>query len=231
MELDVEDADYLEDCLQAVCLLMEDGLSVVFSHRSFQEYFVAQYIHGADPRVQRDLLRRFITAMQMDNVYSLLYEMNSGIVEREVLVPKLKEIFDDMGVKRFVGITHATRYLKANFSHIHVSPERLGFVLKRQNGPEVASWDVLGFAYTHCVAAEDKADDEVQSVEFRRRYSAEGTSEYDLSKLSVRSPFIKQLVKCEGLFSVQGLQLVLRLTRDLERRHARVRESLHRLLK
>ena len=234
--LDVEDADYLEDCLQAVCLLMEDGLSVVFSHRSFQEYFVAQYIHGADPRVQRELLYRFIRAIRMDNVYSLLYETNPGIVEREVLVPKLKEAFDDIGVRRFVGITHVTRFLKANFSNVHVSPEQLAFLFKPQNGREVSrrevsSLDILGFAYRHCVAAEDKTADEAQSVEFRKRYSAPGASDYDLSKLSVSSPFIKELMKCGGLLSVEGLQLLLRLTRDLERKHARVRESLHKLLK
>ena len=233
VEIDVEDADYLDDCLQAVCLLMEDGLSVVFSHRSFQEYFVARYIHSADPRVQRELLHRFIRAMQTDNVYSLLYETNSGIVEREVLVPKLKEIFDDIGVRRFVGITHVLRFIKANFSHIHVSPERMGFRLKGSRREVSTSLNVLAFAYTHCVASEDKTAGEAQSVEFRKQYSSSetGFSAYDLSKLSVSSPFTKELMKCRGMLSVQGLQLVLRLTRDLERRHARVRESLHRLLK
>ena len=128
VRLDVDDADYLADCLQAVCLLMEDGLSIVFSHRSFQEYFVAQYIHGADPRVQRDLLHRFIAALQTDSVYSLLYETNPGVVEREVLVPKLREALDGMGVGRSVGITHATRVIMANFSHVNVSQGQLGFV-------------------------------------------------------------------------------------------------------
>ena len=231
VELDVEDTDYLEDCLQAVCLLMEDGLSVVFSHRSFQEYFVAQYIHGADPLVQRDLLDRFIMTIRTDNVYGLLYEMNSGIVEREVLVPKLKKIFDDIGVRRFVGITHFTRLLKANFSGIRVLSEELGFLLKHQDRREFWSLDVLAFAYQRCVAVEDKTADETQLVAFRKKYSASGASKYDLSKLSVSSPLIKDLAKCGGLFSVHGLQLVLRLSRDLERRHARVRESLDRLLK
>ncbi len=231
VDLDVEDADYLEDCLQAVCLLMEDGLSLVFSHRSFQEYFVAQYIHGADPRVQRDLLNRFIGAIQMDDVYSLLYEVNSGIVEREVLVPKLKEIFDDLGVKRSVGITHVGRFLKANFSYVHVSPDSMVLRLTPQNRREVSSLAVVGFAYRHWLPAGDETVDEAQAVEFRKKYSALGASDYDLSKQSVRSPFIKELVKCGGFLSVQGLELVLRRTRDLERKHARVRESLHRLLK
>ena len=232
VELDVDDEGYLEDCLQAVCLLMEDGLSIVFSHRSFQEYFVAHYIHGADPSVQRKLLHRFIAAMQIDGVYSLLYEMNPRVVEREVLVPKLKKIFDGMRVRRSVGITHVMRFLKANFSHVYVSPERLGFVLGGRDRSKVSSLvDVLNFAYTHCVAAEDKMADEGQLAEFREKYSVSGASKYDLNELSVRSSFIKELMKCGGFLSVQWFQSVQRLTRDLEHKHANVQQSLHKLLK
>lgn len=231
VELDVEDADYLEDCLQAVCLLMEDGLSVVFSHRSFQEYFVAQYIHGADPRVQRDLLNRFITSIRMDSVYGLLYEMNSGLVERELLVPMLKKIFEGMGVRRSVGITHFTRFLKANFSEVRVSPEGLAFSVDSRHRQEIPIVSVLAFAYNRCVAAEDKKLDVAQLKGFREKYSASGAAVYDLSKLSVSSPFIKELAALGGLFSVHGLEAVLRVSRNLERRHARVRDSLDRLLK
>ena len=197
----------------------------------FKSTLFAHYIHGADPRVQRDLLDRFITAIRRDNVYSLLYEMNSRIVEREVLVPKLKKIFNDIGVRRSsIGLTHATRFLKTNISHVHITPEGWGFRPKRHRR-EVSRLDVLAFAYTHCVAAEDKTDVETQSEEFRKKYSTSGVSEYDLSKLSASSPFIKELVKYGGFLSVHGLQLVLRLSRGLGRKHARVRESLDKLLK
>ncbi len=33
--------DFLRDLMDAVCVLQRDGLSIVFSHRSFQEYFCA----------------------------------------------------------------------------------------------------------------------------------------------------------------------------------------------
>ena len=229
--LDVEDADYLEDCLQAVCLLMEDGLSVVFSHRSFQEYFVAQYIRGADPRVQRELLNRFIPSIQLDNVYGLLYEMNSGIVERELLVPMLTKIFDDLGVRRSVGITHFTRFLKANFSEVRFSSAGEVFLHKPRHGQDVPIVGVLVFAYNRCVADKDKKFDGAKWKEFGERYSASGAAKYNLSKLSINSPFIKELAELGGLFSVRGLEVVLRMSRDLERRHARVRDSLDRLLK
>jgi len=34
----------LDDALQAVCLLVEEGLEITFAHRSFQEYFAARFI-------------------------------------------------------------------------------------------------------------------------------------------------------------------------------------------
>ncbi|MBL4585600.1 MAG: hypothetical protein JKX84_00875, partial [Flavobacteriales bacterium] len=35
---------FLKDLLQAVCLMGEDGLFITYTHRSFQEYFVAKFI-------------------------------------------------------------------------------------------------------------------------------------------------------------------------------------------
>ena len=229
VDLDVEDEDYLDDCMQAVCLLMEDGLNVVFSHRSFQEYFVARYIEGADPLVQRELLDRFIMSIRTDDVYELLYEMNPGVVEREVLVPRLKTVFDEIGVRRSVGITHALRFLKAHFSDVSVRPEVL--FLRSQGKLETSGFSVLAFAYQHCVRDEDKLFDEKRMAAFREKYSTSAGSMLDLSKLSVRSPFIREWLELGGLFSVRGLQSVLQLSRYLERKHARVRDSLDELLK
>ena len=36
--------DYLDDLLNSVCVMYKDGLSYVFTHRSFQEYFTAFFI-------------------------------------------------------------------------------------------------------------------------------------------------------------------------------------------
>jgi hypothetical protein len=44
--------NFLRDCMQSVCLLVEDGLQITFAHRSFQEYFVAAFIAEADASAQ-----------------------------------------------------------------------------------------------------------------------------------------------------------------------------------
>jgi len=242
VRLDVVDEDYLEDCLQAVCLLMDDGLNVVFSHRSFQEYFVAQHISGADPLVQRDLLDRFIESIQVDSVYDLLYEMNPGLVERELLIPKLRRAFDEMGVKKFVGITHFTRFLKKNFTRLRVSRSGFGVMRRGRRGPLP---DVVAFAYRHCVPPGQKtAMTRRQREGFAAKHGVVGRSGkrtvregrigavYDLQRLSINAPVIRDLAEqAGGLLSINGLNAVLRVSRELEHKHARVRNSLDQLLK
>ena len=229
--LEVEAADYLDDCLQAVCLLMEDGLNVVFSHRSFQEYFVAHYIQGADSRVQTDLLQRFTGAMQTDNVYTLLFEMNPALVERELLVPRLRTSFEELGVKRNVGITHFSRFLKTNFTHIRVTKNGLGFLAGPRKTESSLSLEIIVFAYHHCVRSQDRTVARDRLDVFVDKYGKSEESLYDLNGLSINNPLMKELAKLRGLFSVDGLDQVFRLSRDLERKHAGVRASLQELLK
>ena len=229
--IDVDDGDYLEDCLQSVCLLMDDGLDVVFSHRSFQEYFVARHIQNADPLVQKELLARFIGSIRTDSIYALLYEMNPGLVERMLLVPKLNQIFDDIGVRRFIGVTHFTKFLKANFTHIRVSEGTVSFVQMGANLQDYRGVEVVAFAYNQCVAVQNRINfDERRKEAFIGRYSADGQFEYDLKKLSYNSPFIKELAMIGGFFSLDGMNSVLRLARELQRRHTRIRDSLDQLL-
>src|ERR1700678_3995848 len=36
--------DFLRDMLESVCIMQQDGLDIVFSHRSFQEFFASFYL-------------------------------------------------------------------------------------------------------------------------------------------------------------------------------------------
>ena len=96
--------DFLDDLLCAACLLLEDGLEIAFSHRSFQEYFVARYIATATPAIQEKLLNRYWKNISNDNVISLLFEINPDLVERLLFIPKLENLFKEIGVKQKVGI-------------------------------------------------------------------------------------------------------------------------------
>lgn len=128
LDLEATADNYLSDLLSATCLMIEDGLEITFSHRSFQEYFVALYISNASPDYQTKIIDRFWTNMISDNVLKLLSEINPELYERSLLLPKLENVFEQLNVKKKVGITHFLRYLQYMFSDIHYDQQEGGIL-------------------------------------------------------------------------------------------------------
>ena len=48
LQLNFNTFSYKNDIIEAVCVLIQDGLEYVYAHRSFQEYFTAKYISNLD---------------------------------------------------------------------------------------------------------------------------------------------------------------------------------------
>lgn len=113
--LEFQSEDFLKDALQSVCLLVEDGLLITFTHRSFQEYFTARFIAEAKPSVQQDLINRYYKNVITDNVFKILYEMNPDLIENYYIFPvieKMKKVIDEQGE---IIIEKYIEYLKENF--------------------------------------------------------------------------------------------------------------------
>jgi hypothetical protein len=50
----------VDDLVNAVCILMRDGLAYTFTHRSFQEYFAALYVEKLSDEQQSKLLTKWV---------------------------------------------------------------------------------------------------------------------------------------------------------------------------
>ncbi|MEV4933342.1 NACHT domain-containing protein [Sphingobium sp. LSP13-1-1.1] len=89
----VKSDDFIKDCINSLCLMVEDGLYITFSHRSFQEYFCARFMlfySGEDYfRIIDNLARR-----SAENVVKLIGELNYNKILREWALPKVKELYD-----------------------------------------------------------------------------------------------------------------------------------------
>lgn len=57
LQLEFNEEDYIYDLEHSVCLLVRDGLSYKFAHRSFQEYFAALYTIQLNDDNQKKLLK------------------------------------------------------------------------------------------------------------------------------------------------------------------------------
>lgn len=230
LNLDFSVEDYLSDLIAAACLLVEDGLEIAFSHRSFQEYFVALHISSATPDIQIKLIERYWSNMGSDNVMGLLLEINPDLVERELLVPKLEELFSLLGVKRKVGITHAAKFIKSTYSNISVDEEHVRATFSNKNS---GLSHVLHLAVKH--RGKFKFKEKAHYDGFRdslldKYADGKRRIEYKTSNMTSRSPFLLDVFTGGGAFSVEYLSDGFDTYRQLKHKHANSIQNLDALL-
>jgi len=89
--------NFLFDILHSVCLMYEESQSYHFLHRSFQEYFFADYYARQDDTTLRKLGKSLCKDEQnfFDESYGfdMLFELDSKKVEEFIILPYLTDIF------------------------------------------------------------------------------------------------------------------------------------------
>lgn len=85
----VDSEAFCRDLLESVCILQQDGLSITFSHRSFQEFFSA-YCLARMPIDKLKLLLPRLAERIRDSVMIMLFDMNKDLVEECYVVPMVK---------------------------------------------------------------------------------------------------------------------------------------------
>lgn len=222
--------DYLSDLLSAACLLIEDGLEISYSHRSFQEYFVALKISTASPDIQEQLVNRYWKNMTSDNVIYLLSEINPELVERVLIIPKLTELFNDIGVKNKVGITHAAKYVKKVYKSLNVDQESLSATMA---GIDANASALVHLAISLCENYEfpdkDYFDSHLKKM-IEKYGDGENRVEYPTKDLSYKAPIMADTLKSKGAFSREYLQAAYDSLKILKSKHDNRSRNLESLL-
>lgn len=222
--------EYLDDLLSAACLLTEEGLEIAFSHRSFQEYFVALHISSATPEVQEKLIERYWENMNSDNVIQLLYELNPDLVERVLFIPKLTKFFEEVGVKNKVGVTHAVRAFKKHFKTLNVEPTR---ITASSNGTKAGTYDLLsvmarvngGYVFP------DQEIFDAREASLREKFGDKTVVlRIPTNTLSRNHPIYNDLLTWEGHFSVKYLQAAYVGYKKIKHKHDNRLQKLDTLL-
>ena len=91
--------EFISDLVDSVCLLRRDGLVYSFTHRSFQEYFVAYFIKELDDSKQQLVCRQLLSMkrsgqLSPESVLKMLYDMAKERFEQNVILPILQELYD-----------------------------------------------------------------------------------------------------------------------------------------
>ena len=105
-EINIDKEKMLNDLMYCTCMLIEDGINIAFSHRSFQEYFVAYYISRCNTSDCLEILARLGSRGEMDEVCVLLSEMNRDLFEKTWALPEVERM-----VSTINGIDPASRLI------------------------------------------------------------------------------------------------------------------------
>lgn len=227
---DFKAEDYLSDLLSAACLLLEDGLEIAFSHRSFQEYFVALHISSAPPEIQEKLINRYWGNMTSDSVIYLLLEINPELVERVLFVPQLEKMFTDIGVKKKVGVTHTAKYIKTMYKSLNIEKKRLSATFKDSKANAEA---IVRLVTYHCATynSPDKQYFDENCEDMYAKYGKEDENiEYLTKDLSYKKEILADTINGKGAFSKEYLQAAFNAYQILKKKHENRSQNLDDLL-
>jgi hypothetical protein len=93
-QIDVDENLWLKDLLESVCLLVLDGDTISFSHRSFQEYFSAVYLTSTGIVDVYEIIEAMAAKRIDDDVLELAFQINKDNIEKQYVIPELLKLLN-----------------------------------------------------------------------------------------------------------------------------------------
>ncbi|MEO6248813.1 MAG: NACHT domain-containing protein [Sphingomicrobium sp.] len=138
--MEVNPEDFLFDIEESVCLMMREGGSFFFIHRSFQEYFTAVFL-SICPAETRDEFLNSSVVRSWDSVLPMLFDMGRAQIEPTWVKRNLGQYVDEVGTRgkkvrplqaRFEGVLF--HRVNSEVHYVDILPgkfSRLIFTLRR----------------------------------------------------------------------------------------------------
>ncbi len=230
--IDFECEPFLNDLLQSVCVLIEDGLFITFSHRSFQEYFAAKFIVGADTSMKKRLLKKYEAEITDDNVYKLVHELDNDFLEYEILYPFLVKLFEKIKLKKKVGITHYCRFIKLMWKKFYFSKgEYFGTVNPADNINNIVRFIFLNLREKdelECLFTGDESQWILNKLEESRTVKKQIV--FITNELKSNDLALTEFYNDNGYFSGKLLKFLLKTKVNLESKKQNITNKLEEFL-
>lgn len=238
--LKYDSTDFVEDALQAVCLLLEDGVSLTFSHRSFQDFFAAKFIVSTTRSRQRRLISRYSKNFYRDTLLPLLFELSPHLVETHFILPTLESERKRIGLKRDVGKTHYRRWIKPIIAQLGIDSDGSinGLTFDDEHGVFLLEFQrfVLGK-----LGASVGCEHIPPSARLSRKLTSEliaqsEPDEYrghivDIRTCEQSTHIVDELYSSGGWLSAGPLRVLFSIEKAIRARHAEYKDSLDDILR
>lgn len=226
--------DFLQDLLGATCLLVEDGLQVAYSHRSFQEYFVSLFILGESLEVQTQLLDRYWNSTGSDSVVELVHEQNPAMVERALLIPFLDKAFDELGQVADITPEYHFEYLCKAYTSMQVDPGGISIThcMDGLSSKRVA-FGVIDTANKLCGRWNSPPEEVYRKLSdaiLDELGERGGKCSLSVSELASKPKVLKVMQDSNTFFGIEYLKMAHDLYGQLKRKHSDHAKSLFDLL-
>jgi len=223
-------------------MLIQDGLTVAYAHRSFAEYFVAEFFRSAAGSIREKIVPLVLSRVRFDNVAGLILEMDRDLALRSIVIPALQRVREIAGIRQKVGITHQTRFLKASFSHLEVVPGGVHAAVTNMGNHEIYppfAWILenleheVGWPenYSNRKWWKDGPWSDPDADRLIKKYRNRFDDKESMIHVPIRhtDPVAREIMKGDGYFTIRATQAAMDLLSVLENeveRHASALASL-----
>lgn len=135
----VKAEEYLFDIEEAVCLVMREGPSYFFVHRSFQEYFTALFLGNCPEDIRDDFIDR-VSSRYWDSVLPMLFDIASDQIEPSWVIRNVDDYLAEVAHPEVEG---KLLPVAARFS---------GMGFQRRGAEPVSFWTVMPGKYSKFIS-------------------------------------------------------------------------------
>lgn len=233
--IEVNSTAYLCDLLQSVCILVEDGMFLNFTHRSFQEYFAAKFIVKSPEKIKTRILKKYIDYSGRDNLFKLIHEMDQEYIESQVWIPMLENFFKEIKFNGVVTKEIHLAFLKKRYA-------KLLLYKNRKDANEILGTiktNETNFIIRNILNCSENALNLRKSMYTKSDYSnlinlfndEKGNDiRIEIDKLKIDDPIFVEINKTTGHFSKNQLLWLNRIYNELKQKYKKLDENLEALL-
>ncbi|MDP3149181.1 MAG: NACHT domain-containing protein [Ignavibacteria bacterium] len=221
---------YLKDLLKSVCILLQEGLSYTFTHKTFQEFFSALYILKTEPQIQVKFLEALDWDIDKDKILQMLFEMNPELIERKLVIPKLELILKNYEITSTINNQQRLIFLANMFDKLTISKNNGFMSLTINNFKDFHFLTTLHRFYPNRIYSKPFLSDQLFTglLEYSKNLVVK-TEIINLSELSYNTE-IGKLLLLEPNYYNRSIDFMSDVLNQLKKKHKERAMSIEKLL-